>query len=143
MMDVSGQLGEFEVYYGSHYSTNRITGPDIDRLFSTARTLLLQSNVGLRHLGMMTFGDSTPSSEELEERIQDITQYLNMHFPVIRLLVLPKSYGITPNPLSLQRYRNYPGQWLAKSIEQRRTKQLEIYIHSAIHELHERSNHKQ
>jgi hypothetical protein len=137
---------DFEVFYGSRdsESSDRLSGSNVQSIFRTARALLFKSNVGPRHLAIMTFGDDfAPSEEELEQRIREIKLYLSLHPPIVRVLVIPKSYGITPDPSTLPQYKNHQGPWLAKSTQQRRSLTVEIYIHSAIYELHKRSTRKQ
>jgi hypothetical protein len=132
--------GDIKVYWAGNTAADIITTPEIEELLNSARTVLLQSDIGLRHLALMTYGDNVrPTEEELVSRMMDITTYLHTRFPIIVLQVIHDSYGITPDPTELPRYR-YFQPWLSMPIELRRTLQLQFSLNICICELFKRSS---
>jgi hypothetical protein len=131
-----------KVYWAD--STDVITTPIIEELLASARTVLLESNIGLRHLALMTYGDNPQLMEEdLASRMEDIRTYLNTHFPIVVLNDVPHSYGETPDPTELPLHQSYHGPWLARSVESRRKLQLQFSLNIYICELFKRSTNKQ
>lgn len=131
----------FNIYFGPKDYSVSINSDNFQELLGSARNILLESKNGLQHLATMTFGEHSPTKENLMDRIDKITTYLQSYPPDVRLEAT-HFYGETPDPTSTLRYYNLHDTtpWQAMSIQARQNLPLEFSLNTDICELIQKSS---
>ncbi|KAG2078922.1 hypothetical protein BDR04DRAFT_1226109 [Suillus decipiens] len=100
-------------------------------LVSDAYRYLLGCSKAIQHLAKMTLASSsvTIDPEDVQDRIQGITKFLNSRFPVIVLKQLSNTYGTTPMPESFPGYNlSQPTPFLDLPSLERQKWRLQFYL---------------
>lgn len=102
----------------------------LHRLVSDAYRYLLDCPRAIQHLAKMTLASSTTTinPEDIQNRIQGITDYLNSHFPMIVLKSLSNVYSTTPMPENFPGHILQPTPFLGLSSLQRQKWRLQFYL---------------
>ncbi|KAG1878618.1 hypothetical protein C8R48DRAFT_805232 [Suillus tomentosus] len=122
-----------------YYSTI-LLNDQMQHLLSSARDVLLHSNDGLRHLATMTFGEHSPTAEDVADMMNQIMMYLRSYPPDVRVYPMD-SYAETRDPITILRHQNLSStpSWQALSVEMRQTLPLEFSLSFSLYELIQKS----
>ncbi|KAG2107198.1 uncharacterized protein F5147DRAFT_774419 [Suillus discolor] len=123
--NLSRESKPFSIYFGPKDYSARLASDQMQQLLSSAQEILLHSNNGLKHLATMTFGEYNPATEDLANRMNQITTYLQSYPPDVRN--------------SKPHHHPSTSSWQALSIEMRQTLPLEFSLNASIYELIQKS----